>query len=415
MRRRVAITGMGVVAPLGSTYDELFDNLIEGRSAIQRLPEGIARGLRSPIGAPVQFDGSAHFAAPRLRMLDRVSQLALVAANAAIADAQLDFKTERLERCGVFVGSGMGGAETTDLGYHTLYAERSDRIQPYSVLTAMTNAPAAWIAIDHALLGPMLTYSTACSSSAVAIGEAARRIQCGEADIMIAGGTEAPLVPGVLRAWEAMRTLASEDKHDPAASCRPFAKTRTGLVLAEGAAFVVLEEWAHATARGAPAHAELTGYGLTSDVGHITRPTVDGQARAMRAALESAALPPEVDYINAHGTATLQNDTVETEAIKAVFGAKAYSIPVSSTKSMHGHLLGGAGALEFVIAVMSVKRGVIPPTMHLDSPDPSCDLDYVPSRARHDLKINSAMSNSFAFGGTNAVLIVQSARAGQSQ
>ena len=414
MKRRVAVTGMGVVAPLGNTCEELFDNLVAGRSGIRVLPDAIARGLRSRVGAPVQFEGSAHFPAPRLRMLDRVSQLALVAANAAIADARLDFQSERPERCGVFVGSGMGGAETTDMGYHTLYAERSDRIQPYSVLNAMTNAPAAWIGIDHGLLGPLLTYSTACSSSAVAIGEAARRIQYGDAEVMIAGGTEAPLVPGVLRAWEAMRTLASEDPRDASASCRPFAKNRTGLVLAEGAAFVVLEEWAHATARGATVHAELSGYGLSSDIGHITRPTVDGQARAMRAALASAALEPHVDYINAHGTATLQNDAVETDAIKAVFGARAYTIPVSSTKSMHGHLLGGAGALEFVIAVMCVARGAIPPTMHLDSPDPTCDLDYVPSQARHDLELNTVMSNSFAFGGTNAVLIVQSARAAQS-
>jgi 3-oxoacyl-[acyl-carrier-protein] synthase II len=410
MKRRVAITGLGVVAPLGNSCDEFFDNLVKGRSGICRLPDAIAHGLRSPIGAPAQFDGGAHFSAPRLRMLDRVSQLALVAASQAIADAGLDFAAERLERCGVFVGSGMGGAQTTDVGYHTLYAERSDRIQPYSVLNAMTNAPAAWIGIDHGLMGPMLTYSTACSSSAVAIGEAARRIQCGEADVMIAGGSEAPLVPGVLRAWEAMRTLASEDKHDASASCRPFAKSRTGLVLAEGAAFVVLEEWTRAAARGASIHAELSGYGLTSDIAHITRPTVDGQARAMRAALESAALPPQVDYINAHGTATLQNDTVETDAIKAVFGAQAYSIPVSSTKSMHGHLLGGAGALEFVVAVMCVKRGSIPPTLNLDTPDPTCDLDYVPAQARHGLELNTVMSNSFAFGGTNAVLIVQSSR-----
>ncbi len=403
---RVAVTGLGVEAPLGSSSEELFANLLAGRSGVQRLADPQARGLRSPIGASVNFDGRAHFPEPRLRMLDRVSQLALVAAGQAIADARLDFTVERRERCGVFVGSALGGAATTEEGYHTLYAERSDRIPPYSVLNAMINSPASWIGIDHELSGPILTYSTACSSSAVALGEAARRINGGEVDIMLAGGAEAPLVFGVLRAWEAMRTLATEDPHDPSASCRPFARTRTGLVLGEGAAFAVLEEWNHAVARGAPIHAELSGYGLTSDVAHITRPTVAGQANAMRAALDSASLRPgDVDYINAHGTGTLQNDAVETAAIKAVFGERAYSIPVSSTKSMHGHLLGAAGALEFVVALMCLKRGTVPPTMHLNFPDPACDLDYVAGQARYGISVRSVMSNSFAFGGTNAVLI----------
>jgi 3-oxoacyl-[acyl-carrier-protein] synthase II len=424
MRPRVAITGLGVVAPLGNSCEELFSNLAAGRSGVRRLPEASAQGLRSPIGAPVDFDGAAHFPAPRLRQLDRVSQLALTAARQAILDAGLDLAAEAPERSGVFVGSSMGGAETTDAGYRTLYAERSDRIQPYSVLNAMTNAPAAWIAIESGLQGPLLTYSPAGSSGAVAIGEAARRIQSGEADIMIAGGAEAPLVPGVLRAWEAMRTLASEVPHAPAESCRPFSSNRTGLVLAEGAAFVVLENWSHAIARGAAIHAVLVGYGLASDVAHITRPSVEGQARAMRNALSSAGLNPApdpsygsgsgsgpgaggIDYINAHGTATLQNDAVETDAIKAVFGQHAYAIPVSSTKSMHGHLLGAAGALELVIAVLSLRHGTVPPTMHLDSPDPVCDLDYVAGAARSGLDLKTVMSNSFAFGGTNAVLIVQ--------
>jgi 3-oxoacyl-(acyl-carrier-protein) synthase len=405
-QRRVAVTGLGVVAPLGNSSEELFANLLAGRSGVHRLADSQARGMRSPIGASARFDGRAHFPEPRLRMLDRVSQLALVAARQAISDARLDFAGERRERCGVFVGSALGGAGTTEQGYHTLYAERSDRIQPYSVLNAMTNAPASWIGIDHELSGPNLTYSTACSSSAVALGEAARRINCGEVDVMLAGGAEAPLVFGVLRAWDAMRTLATEDPQDPSASCRPFARTRNGLVLGEGAAFAVLEEWDHAVARGAPIHAELSGYGLTSDVAHISRPTVAGQANAMRAALDSASLNPgDVDYINAHGTGTLQNDAVETAAIKAVFGERAYAIPVSSTKSMHGHLLGAAGALEFVIAVMCLKRATVPPTMHLNSPDPACDLDYVAGKARYGMSVRTVMSNSFAFGGTNAVLI----------
>jgi len=405
---RVAITGLGVIASLGTSVDELFAALVAGRSGVRRLAPGLSERLRSPIGAPVEFDGSAHFAAPRFRMLDRVSQLALVAATQAIADAQLDFADERRERCGVCVGTCMGGAETTEEGYHTIYAERSDRVKPYSVLAAMTNAAASWIGIDHGLSGPNLTYSTACSSSAVAIGEAARRIQCGDADVMIAGGAEAPLTFGVLRAWEAMRTLAVPDSKDPSSSCRPFSRTRTGLVLGEGAAFVALEEWDHALVRGATIHAELSGYGLTTDVTHIARPSVEGQAGAMRAALGSAGLQPDaVDYVNAHGTGTIQNDAVETAALKEVFGKRAYRVPVSSTKSMHAHLLGAAGALEFVIAVTCLQRGIVPPTMHLDSPDAACDLDYVPGHARTGVTLRTVMSNSFAFGGTNAVLIAQ--------
>jgi len=277
------------------------------------------------------------------------------------------------------------------------------------VLNAMANAPAAWIGIDYGLHGPMLTYTTACSSSAVALGEAARRIQQAEVDVMLAGGAEAPLMVGVLHAWDAMRTLATEDAHDPSASCRPFAATRTGLVLGEGAAFVVLEEWDHAIVRGATIYAEFAGYGLTSDVAHITRPTIEGQAKAMQSALDAANLAPDaIDYINAHGTATLQNDAVETAAIKTVFGERAHAIPVSSTKSMHGHLLGAAGALEFVIAVLALTRGIVPPTMHLDVPDSACDLDYTPGHAR-SARLRAVMSNSFAFGGTNAVLIARTA------
>jgi 3-oxoacyl-[acyl-carrier-protein] synthase II len=405
---RVAITGLGVVAPNGRSVDELFVQLVAGRSAIRRVTAPLCAGLRSPIGAAVEFDGGDHFAAARLRMLDRVSQLALVAAAQAIADARLDFAIERRERCGVSLGTGMGGAQSTDEGYHIIYAEGSDRVKPYTVLNSMTNAAASWIGIDHGLRGPNLTYSTACSSSAVALGEAARRIQSGDVDLMIAGGAEAPLTFGVLRAWEAMRTVATPDPLDLSASCRPFSRNRSGLVLGEGAAIVVLEQWEHALARGAHIRAELTGYGLSTDAEHITRPSVTGQATAMRLALLSAGLEPDaVDYVNAHGTATLQNDSIETAAIKEVFGARAYSLPISSTKSMHGHLLGAAGALEFVIAVLSLERGTVPPTMHLDAPDPDCDLDYVSGGARTGLALEAVMSNSFAFGGTNAVLIAE--------
>jgi 3-oxoacyl-(acyl-carrier-protein) synthase len=404
--RRVAVTGLGVVTPMGNSTAELHSNLMAGRSAVRRLAPPLAGRLRSPIGAPVDFDPALLFDPPRLRMLDRVSQLALAAAAQAVAQARIDFSLEDSERCGVFVGSGMGGATTTDEGYQALYAEASDRIKPYTVLAAMTNAPGSWISIEYGIHGPNLTFSNACSSSAVAIGEAALRIAGGAADVMIAGGSEAPLTLGVLRAWEAMRTIASEDPGDASASCRPFSRNRTGLVLGEGAAFTILEDWDHATARGATIHAELSGYGLTCDASHITRPTVEGQTSAMRAALRAAGLTPAaIGYVNAHGTATVQNDEIETAAIKAVFGRQSWQLPISSTKSMHGHLLGAAGALEFVITVLTLGTGRLPPTMHLDVADPACDLDYIVGRPRHVTGLRAAMSNSFAFGGTNAVLI----------
>lgn len=411
--KRVAVTGIGIISPLGNSKDELCANLHAGRSGVKRLDDESSQRLLTRIAAPAQFQASLHFDAPKMRMLDRVSQFALVAAQQAIADAKLGLGDADRARAGVFIGTGMGGAQTSEEGYKTLYADQSDRIKPFSVLLAMNNAAAAWIGLDHGITGPNLTFSTACSSSAVAIGEAAARIRSGEVDTMIAGGAEAPLWLGPMKAWEALHTLASEDPKDPAASCKPFARDRSGMVLGEGAAIVILEEWEKAHARGAPIYAELTGYGLTTDIAHLTRPSAEGQARAIRLALASARMTPaDIAYINAHGTGTPANDSVETAAIKEVFGEQAYRIPVSSTKSMHGHLLGAAGALEFAVAVLAMKSGVIPPTMHLTQADPQCDLDYVPNQARtlgplgH---IGAVMSNSFAFGGTNAVLIAQAA------
>lgn len=408
MTRGVAITGIGVVTPLGNSVDALFAGLRAGKSGISALPAPCSATPGSSIGAAVETPACARIEETRLRMLDRVSYLALAAAIQAVEDSGIEFSRENRERCGVSVGTGMGGAATTDDGYRTLYGERSDRIKPFTVIAAMTNAAGAWIGLEYSLAGPNLTYSTACSSSAVSVGEAAGKIRSGQVDVMIAGGAEAPLTPGVLRAWDAMRTLAPPDKVNPAASCRPFSLSRSGLVLGEGAAFLVLESWEHASQRGARVRAALTGYGLATDAVHITRPTVGGQARAMSAALQSAGrAPADIDYINAHGTATLQNDAVETAAIKEVFGSRAYQIPVSSTKSMHGHLLGAAGALELVICVGCLQRGWVPPTMHLDQADPACDLDYVAGGARDDIPLRIALSNSFAFGGTNAVLAVE--------
>jgi 3-oxoacyl-[acyl-carrier-protein] synthase II len=273
---------------------------------------------------------------------------------------------------------------------------------------AMQNAPAAWIALEHGFTGPNLTFSTACSSSAVAIGEAWSRIRQGEVDIILAGGAEAPLTLGVLKAWESLRTVATMDANNPESSCKPFSKNRSGLVLGEGAAVIVLEAWEHAVARGAQIHAELIGYGLCTDTGHITRPSSEGQARAMHLAIASAGIEvTDIGYINAHGTGTVANDAVETAAIKQVFGPAAYEIPISSTKSTHGHLLGAAGALELMASILALQSRTAPPTMHLHEPDQECDLDYVPNEARKNLDIAVAMSNSFAFGGTNAVLIVR--------
>ena len=404
--KRVAITGLGVVSPLGNGAQNFFDRLVQGHSGVTRLPQDFNSRLISRVAAPVSFDGAAHFGVVRLRMLDRVSQFALGAAAEAIADAGNLFERDDRDTTGVFVGTGMGGAQSTDEGYQSVYEDRSDRVKPYSVLMAMNNAAAAWIGIDHHLLGPNLTYSNACSSSAVAIGEAWKRIAEGGLEVMIAGGSEAPLTFGTLKAWEALKTLAIEDPEDVSASCKPFAKNRNGLVLGEGAAMVVLESWDRAIDRGARIHAELAGYGLSMDADHITRPTVAGQACAMYRALESARMTAgDVGYINAHGTATIANDAVETAAIKQVFGAGAYALPVSSTKSMHGHLLGAAGALELAATVLAIERRILPPTLHLVHADPDCDLDYVAGSARPVAALDAAISNSFAFGGTNASLV----------
>ncbi len=408
--RRVAVTGLGVVSPLGNNEAEFFSSLRAGRSGVRRLDAPFVERLSARIAAPATFDGSAHFAPPKLRMLDRVSQFALVAAAQAMAEANPSLDDDERQRAGVFLGTGMGGGGTTDDGYRTLYEQHSDRLPPFSVLMAMANAAASWVSIEHGFGGPNLTYSTACSSSAVAVGEAWRRIRSGDAQIMLAGGSEAPLNFGTLKAWEALKTLAMEDPDDPTASCKPFAKDRSGMVLGEGAAMLVLEDWERAERRGARIRGELIGYGLSTDSAHITRPTVEGQARAMALALRSAELMPDrIGYINAHGTGTAANDAVETAAIKQVFGERAYRVPISSTKSMHGHLLGAAGAVELIATLLAVETATLPPTINLRTPDPECDLDYVSGGARAAAGLDLAMSNAFAFGGTNAVLVCRTA------
>ena len=406
--RRVAVTGIGVVSPLGHSAAEIFEAARAGRSAIHRLDVPFAHRLAAPLGATVQFNGVHHFEPPKLRMLDRVSQFALVAASRALADSQPQLTDAERRRAGVFVGTGMGGINSIDDGYQTLYGEKSERIKPFMILMGMHNAPAAWIGIEHGLAGPNLTYSTACSSSAVAIGEAWLRLAHGDLDVAIAGGAEAPLSFGSLKAWEALRTVATIDEKDPSASCKPFAKNRSGMVLGEGAAMVVLEPWDRARARGVTIHGELIGYGLSTDAGHITRPSVEGQAAAMRAALQAAGIDAsEVDAINAHGTGTQANDSVETAAIRAVFGHRAARIPISATKALHGHLLGATSALEYVLSILAMQHSVALPTMHLQEADPQCDLDYVPNAAREHVPVRTMLSSSFAFGGTNAVLALR--------
>jgi beta-ketoacyl-acyl-carrier-protein synthase II len=403
--KRVAVTGLGVVAPGGNDPNEFFASLVAGRSSIGVLHDDWTARLATRVAARAAFDGGAHFNKQQLRMLDRVSQLALVAAKQAIASAGIEWTDEKRASTGVFFGTGMGGSATTDEGYATLYRDGSDRIKPFTVLTAMNNAAGAWIGLEHGLTGPNLTYSTACSSSAIAVGEAWLRVRSGSAPLALAGGAEAPLTLGTLKAWEALKTLATEDPDDASASCKPFARDRSGLVLGEGAAVVVLEEWQHARHRNAQIFGEIVGYGLTTDTAHITRPSVEGQARALELALASArAAPGEVGYINAHGTGTAANDAVETGAIKRVFGARSKKIPVSSTKSMHGHLLGAAGAVELVVTLLALRTRTLPPTLNLRLPDPECDLDYVPNAAREAQDVDLALTSSFAFGGTNAVL-----------
>jgi 3-oxoacyl-[acyl-carrier-protein] synthase II len=409
--KRVAITGMGVVSPLGNDSATFFNQLIAGRSGIRILDDELLRRLSSPIAAVTDFDGAALFPAPRLRMLDRVSQFALCAAQQAVTQSGIDF-SKAPQAAGVFIGTGLAGSQTTDEGYCTLYGEQSDRIKPFSVLMAMHNAAAAWLAIEYGLEGPNLTYSTACSSSSVAIGEAARRIALGEMSAALVGGSEACLTLGALKAWDAMRTVAAVDRDNPAASCKPFSANRSGLVLGEGAAILVLEEWDSACQRGAQCLAELVGYGLSTDIAHLTRPSVDGQSRAMRRALQNAGMElDQIDYINAHGTGTQANDAVETAAIRGVFGKHADRLAVSSTKSMHGHLLGAAGALELVASVMAMRVATLPPTISLEVHDPQCDLDYVPLVARRVERVRAVMSNSFAFGGTDAVLVARNVEA----
>ena len=409
MARRVVITGLGIVSPVGKSPGEFFANLMAGHSGIKHLQADFIDRLSIRIGAPVDnFNPGEYFSKIQLAGIERFSQFALIAAAQAVQDARLELSEVGQSRAGVHMGSCMGGAGTLEDGYTEVFQREIPRVKPLSVLLSMNNAAASHLSIKYHLRGPNITYATACSSSAIAVGEAYRQIRHGYADVMLAGGSEAMLTLGVMKAWEALRTLALEDPHDAGASCKPFARNRSGLVLGEGAAVLVLEDAERAVKRGARIYAELAGYDCSSDSSHITKPDAAGQTRTMLNALRDAQIQPQdIHYINAHGTATPAGDIEETKAIKQVFGIHAATIPVSSTKSMHGHLMGATGAVEFMAAVLALQHNAIPPTINLHEPDPECDLDYVPNHGRSGLDLNAVMSNSFAFGGSNAVLIAK--------
>ncbi len=409
MSRRVVITGLGIVSPLGSSPGQFFSSLMRGRSGIKRLKKDFVEQLSIRIAAAVEdFNPAAHFSKIQLTGIERFSQFALVAAEQAVQDAQLTLIESEYSRAGVYMGSCLGGAGTLEDGYIEVFKRDNPRIKPLSVLLSMNNAAASHLSIKYHLQGPNITYSTACASSAIALGEAYRQIKHGYTEVMLAGGSEAMLTLGAMKAWEALRTLAHEDPTDPGASCKPFSRDRSGLVLGEGAAVLVLEDAERAVQRGAKIYAELAGYDCSSDSSHITKPDSAGQTRTILNALRDAKLAPQnIGYINAHGTATYAGDIEETLAIKQVFGAHAYNIPVSSTKSMHGHLMGATGAVEFMAAVLALQHQSIPPTINLHQADPECDLDYVPNQGRTGVPLEAVMSNSFAFGGTNAVLIAR--------
>lgn len=398
---RVVVTGMGVISALGRHAGEFAAGLRNARSAIGPISIISTEKLSSKIAAEVSgFEPSNHFEPRKLKLLDRASQFALVAAAEAIEDSGIVFDEALSSRTAVIIGSGIGGATTTDENYRRLYAEDAERLHPLTVPKLMFNAAASHITMEHGITGPSFVIASACSSANSAIGMAFQMLRSGMIDAAVTGGTEASLIFGGLKSWEALRVMASD-------TCRPFSKGRQGMVLGEGSAIFVLETLEHARARGATIHAEIAGLGMSSDAGDIVAPAVSGAVGAMTACMRDAGLNVEdVDYINAHGTGTVANDATETEAIHRAFGDHARKLLVSSTKAMHGHALGAAGALELAATILAIQQGFVPPTVNFVEGDPSCDLDYVPNETR-DASIDVALSNSFAFGGHNAVIAVR--------
>jgi len=407
-KRRVVITGMGVVTALGEALEEFWDNLVHGRSGIQTVTRFDPARFDVKFGGECsKFDGGKYMDRRELKRLDRFAQFAVACAMMAVKDSGLDFTKEDTFRCGVLVGSGIGGLQELEDQHARMLEKGPERISVFTIPKLMVNAASGNISILWGLKGPNSAVATACASAANAIGDAYRLIQREEADVMITGGSEAALTQLGLASFAAMKALSSRND-DPQRASRPFDRDRDGFVLGEGAGLVVIEELERAKARGARIYAELVGYGMSGDGSHITAPDPAGAgaAQAMRKALANNDINRErVDYINAHGTSTPLGDLAETNAIKAVFGDHARSLAISSTKSMVGHLLGASGGVEMIATVLTIGRGIIPPTINLDTPDPQCDLDYVPNVAREQ-KVDLAMSNSFGFGGHNASLLV---------
>lgn len=408
--RRVVITGLGVVSPVGNDLPTFWENITEGRSGISRYEAFNSEGYDCKIGGEVRgFDVSGIFKNPKdARRADRFAQFAMAAAKSALADARFDFEKMDPDRVGVMIGSGIGGLQSIEMETKRLYEKGPSRVSPFTIAMMISNMASGLVSMEFGFRGPNMAIVTACATANHSIGEAWRIIKFGDADAFVAGGTEATLSPLGMAGFASMKALSTRND-EPEKASRPFDKDRDGFVMGEGAGILVIEELEHAKRRGAPIYCELVGYGLSADAYHMTSPLPEGEgaSRCMWMAMRHAKLnPEEIDYINAHGTSTPIGDICETKAIKHAFGEQAYKIPISSTKSMTGHLLGAAGGVEIAACALAIKHGVIPPTINLDNPDPSCDLDYVPNVAR-EKKIRVAMSNSFGFGGHNATLIAK--------
>ena len=401
--RRVAITGVGAICALGRDAAEVAGSLRAGRCGIVPIRTVDVSTLRFQNGAEITgYSHTPYFEDRKADFMDRFAQFAVIAAREAAADAGIEWTQEQRDTAAIVTGSCVGGQMAQDVGFQEVYKLGHNREHPLTIPRTMHNAGASHISMEFGITGPSFTISTACSSAAHAIGQAFWMVRSGAADLAITGGSEAPFSFGILKAWEAMRVVSPD-------TCRPFSKDRRGMVLGEGAAMFVIEPLEAARARGAKIHAEIVGVGMSSDACHITQPSSEGAARAMRAALRDAGIAPEqVGYINAHGTATAANDIAECAAIRLVFGAHAGKLPVSSTKSMHGHALGAAGAIECLAAVTALRDGILPPTANFNEPDPECNLDVIPNVARQ-AQVEYALSNSFAFGGLNAVLALRKA------
>lgn len=405
MDKRVVITGIGLVTPLGVGNDATWDGLVNGRSGIGTIDRFDPSEHKTKIAGEVKgFDPEQYMSAKEARKTDLFIHYAVSGTKMAMEDAGLEITDDISERTGTVIGTGIGGMETYVNTVLTMEEKGPGRLSPFFIPNIITNMAAGYVSIMFNAKGPNCATTTACAASAHAIDYSATAIRRGEADIMISGGTEAPLVPLTIAGFNAMRALSTNNENPQGAS-RPFDVDRDGFIISEGAGIVILEELEFAKKRGAKIYAEIIGCGMSSDASHITAPSLEGPVNSMKAALKDAGInPEEIDYINAHGTSTQLNDANETAAIKEVLGDHAHKISVSSTKSMTGHMLGAAGGAEAAFTVMAMDKGIIPPTINLDNPDPVCDLDYVPHKSREGT-IKTALSNSFGFGGTNGTLI----------